>query len=75
MKTFKAFIKPFKALQRSVKINILNDFSLTPKLGREGLILNANQLILFRSRALTLSQFGQAHRKNLAALTPNVLKI
>ena len=38
MKTFKAFIKPFEAPQRSLKKNKLI-FSLRPELGGEGLIL------------------------------------
>ena len=36
MKALKAFIKPFEALQRSLKIKILV-FSLRPGLGREEL--------------------------------------
>ena len=39
MKALKAFIKPFEAPQRSVKIKIYVKFSLHPGLGREGLII------------------------------------
>ena len=39
MKAFKAFIKTFKAPQRSVKIKIeINFFSFRPGLGQEGLL-------------------------------------
>ena len=41
----KAFIKPFEAPQRSVKIKILwNFFSLRPGLGREGLNVSLEEL-------------------------------
>ena len=38
MKALKAFIKPFEAPQRSMKIKILTFFFLRPGLGLEGLI-------------------------------------
>ena len=37
VKAFKAFIKPFEVLQRSVKIKFHLIFSLRPALGRKGL--------------------------------------
>ena len=48
MKAFNAFMKPFEAPQRSVKVKISFDFSLCPVLGREGLRLFKRYNLTFR---------------------------
>ena len=55
MKAFKAFIKPFEAPQRSVKIKIWLDFFLRPGLGREVLIFESSWFWVFRSSGISRS--------------------